>query len=64
MVDLVCCGAVLPRVGAVVSASESPWWLVRFPAVVHEPSRAWLRDLAACDVSRRTLRSYGYDLTT
>jgi integrase len=52
----------LPQVGAVVPASEPPWWLVRFPAVVHEPSRAWLRDLAACDVSRGTLRSYGYDL--
>ena len=53
---------VLPRLGAVVPAPESPWWLVRFPVAVHEPSRTWLRDLAACDVSRGTLRSYGYDL--
>jgi integrase len=36
--------------------------LVLFPAAVHEPTRAWLRDLAACDVSPGTLRSYGYDL--
>ncbi len=45
-----------------VSVPESPWWLVRFPSEVHEPARAWLRDLAVCDVSRGTLRSYGYDL--
>ena len=53
---------VLPRIGAVVSTAEAPWWSVRFPAEVHEPTLAWLRDLAACDVSQGTLRSYGYDL--
>lgn len=53
---------VLPRMGAVVSTAEAPWWSVRFPAEVHEPTLAWLRDLAACDVSQGTLRSYGYDL--
>jgi site-specific recombinase XerD len=48
----------------VVAQDGSPWWVVTFPGagVVHEPTRAWLRDLAACDCSPSTLRSYAYGL--
>jgi site-specific recombinase XerD len=36
--------------------------VVVFPDAVHGPCREWLRDLAACDCSALTLRSYAYDL--
>jgi integrase len=53
---------VLPRLGCVRLASGPPSWQVVFPAVVHEPSQMWLRDLATCDVSPASLRSYAYAL--
>ncbi|MEW2508431.1 site-specific integrase [Amycolatopsis sp. NPDC047767] len=52
----------LPRLGRVLRVAGAPCWQVVFPAAVHEPSEGWLRDLAACDVSPTTLRSYAYDL--
>lgn len=54
---------VLPTFGSVKEVADSPRWVVLFPdGQVHEPARAWLRDLAACDCSPLTLRSYGFDL--
>lgn len=52
----------MPVLGAVVEQDRSPRWLVVFPDRVHEPVAMWLRDLAACDCSPLTLRSYAYDL--
>jgi integrase len=53
---------VLPVVGRVEAVDRSPWWAVVFPDEVHEPCREWLRDLAACDCSALTIRSYAFDL--
>lgn len=55
-------GGLLPVIGRVEAVGRSPWWVVVFPDEVHEPCREWLRDLAACDCSVLTMRSYAFDL--
>ena len=52
----------MPVLGAVVAQDRSPRWLMVFPDRLHEGVALWLQDLAACDCSPLTLRSYGYDL--
>ncbi len=53
---------VLQGLGRVVERSDQPGWAVIFPDLEHEVATLFLRDLAACDCTRLTIRSYAYDL--
>lgn len=57
-------GVVVEEVGAVVKGSRAslPWFVVDAAGREIEPVSRYLRDLALCDASALTCRSYGYDL--
>ncbi len=49
---------VLQGVGKVVERSDQPGWVVVFPDLEHEVATLFLREMAACDCARLTIRSY------
>jgi integrase/recombinase XerC len=53
---------VLQGLGKVIERSDQPGWAVVFPDLEHEVATLFLRDMAACDCARLTIRSYAYDL--
>jgi site-specific recombinase XerD len=54
--------AELPPLGCVAPVNNRAGWEVRFPVDAHPAAGLWLRDLAVCDVSTASVRSYAYDL--